>query len=495
MEVAEEQSDKEKTAKISEKENRLSKSLSFSSEDVVNESDKAQVTTKPTEKTSTGDAPEDAEQPSKNRESLSTSTGDVINESDKQPTPPKTLRAKLAKRTKSMSRIDHVTICSMDFQDVTNSRSKAPAKSKETSSKTQKEKSSKNKTSTQSFLVSARAIDEIMQVAEQKDKDPSSAREEKPPRMAKSNSESSESFFVSSGAIDEIMQVAEGQDKNPSKPASQPPESFMISARAIDEIMQVAEVADKNPFTVPAPIVDPKADEEKKRASGASNRSNRSKSPSLFSDSSFLDSQMCSILEKNVMDLSCLAEFERSNFTQQNQAEASKKTTRPDKQQSSTDISKENKPAGSGSNKKSEKSGSNEAKSQAKKSRADDTKHTTTMPPMTWTDDSWDQTRNLQQPGKAKDDAAKDKNEDSESPSLLSQSRARARVKPSASNIALSRIQAKSSKEKTPESPLIGSPRPIMPKRVFDKGDAERSPVAGVRSYNTRRPFMPSVSR
>lgn len=89
-------------------------------------------------------------------------------------------------------------------------------------------------------------------------------------------------------------------------------ESFRFSERILNKAVEAVE---KNMQPLVAVIqndVIRGPDKPEKRESITSNLNN---SASLFGDSSYFDPQMCSMLEKNVIDSILLAEFEKSNFT------------------------------------------------------------------------------------------------------------------------------------------------------------------------------------
>ncbi|CAB0034834.1 unnamed protein product [Trichogramma brassicae] len=107
------------------------------------------------------------------------------------------------------------------------------------------------------------------------------------------------------------------------KPTKQDSEEFRVesflnmSSGALNELLKSTDkkTDDADIFQKPTTLLNytPKV-KEKKRESASS--INSSKSMSLFSDSSFLDAQICSVLEKNVIEGSCLIDFENSEFSQ-----------------------------------------------------------------------------------------------------------------------------------------------------------------------------------
>uniref|UniRef100_A0ABD2WL81 DNA-directed DNA polymerase n=1 Tax=Trichogramma kaykai TaxID=54128 RepID=A0ABD2WL81_9HYME len=107
------------------------------------------------------------------------------------------------------------------------------------------------------------------------------------------------------------------------KPTKQDSEEFRVesflnmSSGTLNELLKSTnkKTDDADKFQKPTSLLNytPKV-KEKKRESASS--INSSKSMSLFSDSSFLDAQICSVLEKNVIEGSCLIDFENSEFNQ-----------------------------------------------------------------------------------------------------------------------------------------------------------------------------------
>ena len=359
--------------------------------------------------------------------SLSLSPGDVINESDKPEAASRTLRSRLAEKTKSFVKDDQFTVCSLDFEGSPDFQEKVVQENKVDSQKVCKSLQNKG------------------------------------------NSPVPESFLVTERALDEIMQIADKEKEQEQKKDQE-------------------KEQEKDIFTMPAPVIDNKVEEDKKRTSGGSNYS---RSPSLFSDSSFMDAQLCSVLEKNIIEGSCLADFEKSNFTQPKRLSEkdsiSIQTTR------NSDLV--NNPNNT-DNSKTLVNVENVTKPDAPKqisprkdeSKIDEAKQTTM--PSTWIEDSWDQSKNVQ-PNKKKDEDA-----ETQSPSLLTSTRVRGRARPLLpSQLTISKIQSTTRKKNAPESPLIGTPKPIMPKRVFDQDDVKKSPIKSIRTYNTRRPIVPIASR
>ncbi|XP_031783753.1 DNA polymerase theta isoform X2 [Nasonia vitripennis] len=476
--------------------NKNDESLPVFSQDVVNVSDRPEETSsrslrsnlaeKVNAVTLTEKTPENTKDIATDNQRLSTSLTDVINVSDKpEQTNSRTLRSRLAERSRrSCLKDDHVTIRSIDFQD-------SP----------KNEEASNNKSTSpnsESFIISERALDEIMQVAKHVDKSEkfSSTNE-------KTLQATSKSLQIKNNGKDNHVTICsmdfqdspKAQETN--KPAPPPTQSFIVSQRAIDEIMQVAEETNKKSsgeFVIPAPVIDPKAQGEKKRDSG---ESNYSKSPSLFSDSSFMDGQICSILEKNVLDSVCMTEFEKSNFSQQNQGQQISNTvthssgTAPDKKAAApkqltpktlfiASVTNEN-----------DKVVKETVSITPTTSTSSDPKQAI----MNWTEDSWDQAKN---PPISTEKPADNKIvETDDSPSLLHVTTTRARATRlktlAASQLALSKIQTSSAKNQVIDSPLIGSPK-FLTRKIIDKDESERSPIAGIRTYNTRRILLPSTT-
>lgn len=471
--------------------NKNDGSLPVFSQDIANVSDRPEQTSsrslrsKLAEKVSAvtlaEKTPENTKRLSSDNERLSTSLTDVINVSDKpEQTTSRTLRSKLAERTrKSCLKDDHVTIRSIDFQD--SPKNEEAPKNKPTSP------------NSESFIISERALDEIMQVAEYADKGEKlvSEKEKSQPTTSKSlqSKNDKKENHVTICSMD-FQDSPKPQETN--KPASPPTQSFIASEHAIDEIMQLADKTNKKKssgeFVMPAPVIEPKAQAEKKRDSG---ESNYSKSPSLFSDSSFMDGQICSILEKNVLDSMCMAEFEKSNLTLQNQVQQhissssdaavveSKKAKAPKQVTPQTLVitpvtNKDDKVV---------------KETTPTTSTCNDPKQMM----MNWMEDSWDQAKNL--PISIEKPANNKVVEADDSPSLLHMTTTRARATRlktlAASQVALSRIQT--SKTKAFDSPLIGSPK-YLTRNIFDKDESERSPIAGIRTYNTRKILLPSAT-
>ncbi|XP_058794541.1 DNA polymerase theta [Phymastichus coffea] len=267
-------------------------------------------------------------------------------------------------------------------------------------------------------------------------------------------------------------------------------ESFVISECALEEMMQAVEKQNiKNTVPMPVPIIDGKANYEKPRISAGSNCT---KSPSLFSDSSFLDPQICSILEQNVIDPNCFADFEKSSFTQQ-KAEATKtfandrsievfkKTvTTPKLPDKSINIDNATPPKRNNNESKTKEEPDKKLNNTNRKNSSLD-KCTQInclkkiSQPLTWVEDSWDQSKNLPfNEKKSKEDKEK------QSPSLLQTSRLKTRLKTiAATQAALSKIQASTS-----QSPVISSPISVFRHQIFNK--IRESPIKSVRSYESR---------
>ncbi|XP_011500903.1 PREDICTED: DNA polymerase theta-like [Ceratosolen solmsi marchali] len=296
--------------------------------------------------------------------------------------------------------------------------------------------------------------------------------------------------------------------ENPTE--SEAKKSLGVSDRVLDDITSNAPMnEDKGIISVAAPMSETKVTRKETRISAVS--SNNS-SPSLFSDSSFFDPQMCSILEKNVIDSEFLADFEKSNFASQNVAsnetETCKRITR-----SGGSIG--NKKQSVGSNKAAtprdvsvdpirEQNNCNDARAEDLSTpRNNRETSNNTMKnakqisdQLTWIEDSWDQIKN-QRPIQDKYEMAKknnknEENSDSGSPSLLNKTNARGHLRQLiSSQIALRTIQAKTTKDKSPDVTAKDTPKYIVRKRAYDRNNSDDSPIASVRTYNTRRPFMP----
>lgn len=264
-------------------------------------------------------------------------------------------------------------------------------------------------------------------------------------------------------------------------------ESFLVSDRALDEMMQAVEKQKDNedPAPIPLPVINEKAKQDNQRTSGGSNCT---KSPSLFSDSSFLDPQVCSILEQNVVDPNCFADFEKSDFTQQKMQLPDKRTDNSAAQvfkkpsAAIPDLAADNVNTIGQSISEVEKNSSSEKLAQASGSKQ-------VTQPLTWIEDSWDQTKNL--PGNATTPKDLENKQDAEeqSPSLLQPFRRKTRLKTvAATQAALSKIQATTRQE---NSPLVGTPKSILRHRELDK--MRESPIKSVRSFETRN--QPCTSR
>ncbi|XP_023248277.1 DNA polymerase theta [Copidosoma floridanum] len=350
-------------------------------------------------------------------EILSTSLEDIINESDKIQDASKTLRSKLAERTKSFLKEDQITIRSLDFEDEINS-----------------------------------LIDQSPKI------------KQKPQRPVQSNAK------------------------------SQSLDSFQMSERAISEIMQVVEKQNEDVFQVPAPVVAARSEEEKKRTSIGSNSS---KSPSLFSDSSFLDAQVCSILEKNVIE-TCFTDSEK-NDTPPNSSKNTRtrelpvngkgsinspSTLKQTTSICSTSTSKNVK------NNPIDKNSSSAKVQQLYESKTSDLKQISM--PMTWNDDSWDRTGNIQ-PNKEKENVT-DENLDKGSPSILHISKIRTRRPLITTQIGPKKIEGTINKNRSRDSPLIGTPKPVLQKRASGKESAENKVVAcGIKNSSSHKANMPIV--
>jgi hypothetical protein len=295
--------------------------------------------------------------------------------------------------------------------------------------------------------------------------------------------------------------------------------SFQVSDRALDEVFRNAEMEnDKGIISAPAPPPETKGSERREaRISAAS--SNCYESPSLFSDSSFFDPQMCSILEKNVIDSDCLADFEKSNFTPENEApdnikaasrrmarggdSAGKANGKPGKDLKKLALAEV--PVDLISNHNNSKDGrvtSQDTRTMRDRglsesaAKARGNKAGPASEQLTWVEDSWDQVkyqRLVEDKYKRATSLSKGEgNSDSGSPSLLDKTCARGHLRQLiSSQIALSTIQAKTAKDKKPDAAPMDSPKYIVRKRAYDKNNCDGSPIASVRTYNTRRPFMP----
>lgn len=422
----------------------------------------------------------------------------------------KTHESKPAENPQNFSKQDHVSLCTMDFQDkidskieksVRNDDLPTDKKNSEVTSKTLRskllEKTQNSSKKDQVTLCTADFQDNIEPCVEKSDqtneeKNKIDSSKKASIRVLRSNvSKKTQSILKDQvsictldfeSKIDSRLEKSSEEAKIRKSPANkenmQNLESFQVSDQAFEEAAQVVENKEHS-FALPTHLPSRKTNEELKRVSEGGNYS---KSPSLFSDSSFLDGQMCSILEKNIIEGSCLADFEKSDFTQNR--ESFRRTTRsggkvsenPENLKSSTPTPAQaveknvEKPEMSVVNKPAEP--------------------TQSISRMTWAEDSWEQTKNVlpKEPEEKKS---------SESPSLVTFRRTRTRLRPLATDRSvLSDLQATTSKEKTLNSPLPNTPKSILRKRVFDKkASKDGSPIAAFRTYNVSKPIMPSSPR
>ncbi|KAJ8675482.1 hypothetical protein QAD02_011268 [Eretmocerus hayati] len=221
--------------------------------------------------------------------------------------------------------------------------------------------------------------------------------------------------------------------------------SFQVTSQALDEIMRIVEdnQARIEPVltttTIPTTSISTSTTISARNSINTNNRvsAGSNASNSLFSDSSLFDAQAASILEKNVMNSTLLAEFEQSEFGSQAKRGSNVPAT-------TTEVSK----------KLNEKEDSTSQQQQ--------------QVPSTWTEDSWDVARNELV-----------SNEENGSPSLLQQSRVKTRMHMTASSAW--------TRSRPIESPLIGSPKSVALKRTLGTGAVGKiSPLASAALARTR---------
>lgn len=444
--------------------------------------------------------------------------------------PSKTLKSKLAEKLQNISKIDHVTLCTMDFQDrvdfkfeksgekieVVDHKNKSKVFSIAPESKSVQ--NTKNSSKDHFTVCSLDFQDNVEEKINSKnDTTNTNNKSIKISRILRSNiskkTKSPRKDQISVCTLDfaddinlpreKSVQNIQNSEKCQKSPANkenlQASESFQIIDSVFQEVMNVAEKKEHS-FALPAQLPAKKTNEELKRISEGGNYS---KSPSLFSDSSFLDGQMCSFLEKNIMDSSCLIDFEKTDITEGRESNKIENS-----------IRRATRSNGSVGNKNSESSTPtsvrpveimniqnnleaekpSETSVVKKPENVKSKEYTQSITRMTWAEDSWDQTKNIL-PNKVKDKVSGN-DSGSDSPSLLGMTRMRSRLKPLVSNQSVvTEVQATASKEKKPNSPLTNTPKSILRRKIFDKQITGGSPIAAFRSYNTSKTVLPGSPR